>query len=208
MPLLRCRRRQKAVQASAAMQGGGDQAWRVQDATFSTVYCKLKMQEEKRKYHLFATFTTGAKKRVFISPPVRAPHSLNLVGYMTNGGKPGLPLAVQIDGIRTSGHAQIMAASESTCYSASTMIVVNEPDKGKWTNWDKHKIGQFDSHHELHAMDITIIDTSTGAPAVYTPTAPATDIVVLMFELSTNEERDKRAPFKSYVRPEMHSAFS
>lgn len=164
------------------------------------------MEDELTNTQIVVPMTTGATKQVFVSPVVRQPHKLHLVGYMTNGGKPGLTLLVKVGGVKSSANAIYANTTEATCLSGSAAIVVSEPDKGKWQNVNSHTIAHFDQGKSLHSFNVTVIDTSTGLPAVYSPTAPATDIVVLKFVISESKHF-KDVPLHSYVTPKMYSAF-
>lgn len=142
---------------------------------------------------------TGAKKQFFI-PSVRDPRSLHLVGYMTNGGTPGLPLIIKVGEVNGTATSIVAGTSEALAQSGTTCIAVSEPDKGKWQNVNSHSVGSFSANKTLHAMTVEVIDSSTQAAAAYTVPAPAVDIVVLKFELRTAHSYEAAAREASVVK--------
>lgn len=162
--------------------------------------------EEVHHTEIVVPMTTGATKQVFVSPVIRQPDKLHLIGYMTNGGKPGLPLLINVGGVKASAHAICANTTESTTLSGSAIIVVSEPDKGKWQNINAHAVGHFEPTKDLHSFSVSVFDTSTGLPAAYSPTSPATDIVILKF-LVTASKHFGHIPLSSYTTHKMYNAF-
>jgi len=161
--------------------------------------------DEVHHTQIVVPMATGTAKQVFVSPVIRQPDKLHLVGYMTNGGKPGLPLLVTVGGVKSSAHAIVASTSEATTQNGSAIIVVSEPDKGKWQIVNTHTIARFDPAKQLHSFTVTVTDTSTGLPVAYTPTSPATDVVILKFVVSESKHFAD-VPLSSYTTHKMYNA--